>query len=168
MSVAPPLTADVAELLSNPLRISDCKVSFLKAAWKQVKQSNFEHASTKHLWLDLIKRANYTQLKAEQASASARDEHETCLSAPSSDQAITSLASSPKSYKQAVTASQTPVPSISQSRDLQTRLAEVEAMMKDAQHKARALDRQAETVERQTRELCLVHQKHQRQRKKMM
>ena len=38
MSVAPPLTADVAELLSNPPRISDCKVSFLKAAWKQVDQ----------------------------------------------------------------------------------------------------------------------------------
>lgn len=36
MSIAPPLTADVAELLRNPLRISDCKVSFLKAAWKQV------------------------------------------------------------------------------------------------------------------------------------
>ena len=67
-----------------------------------------------------------------------------------------------------------PVPSISQSRDLQTRLAEVEVMMKDmcsdkgrvqshvvyctrdTQHKVRALECQARTVERQQRGLCLV------------
>ena len=156
MSVTPPLTADVADLLSNPLRIFDCKVSLLKAAWKQLDQSDFEHASTKHLRLDLIKRANYTQFKAEQASASARDEHETCPPASSSDHASTSSTSSSKSYKQAVTASQTPVTSVPQSRTLQTRLAEVEVMVKDTQHRLRALERQAENVEQQNRELCLV------------
>ena len=156
MSGASPLAANVADLLSNPLRIFDCKVSLLKAAWKQLDQSDFEHASTKHLRLDLIKRANYTQFKAEQASASARDEHETCSPASSSDQANISSKCSSKSYKQAVTASQTPVPSSPQSRNLQTRLAEVEVMVKDTQHKLRALERQAENVEQQNRELCLV------------
>ena len=36
MAAAPPLTADVAEMLSIPLRILDCKVSLLEAAWKQL------------------------------------------------------------------------------------------------------------------------------------
>lgn len=156
MDAAPLLTLDVAELLSNPLRLFDCKVSLLKAAWKQLDQSDFEYTSTKHLRLDLIKHANYIQFKAEQVSASARDEKETCWSASSSDQAVISSPSSSKSYKQAVTASQTPVPLTSQGRDLQTRLAEVEVMMKDTQHKVRALERHAEVVERQGRELCLV------------
>ena len=141
MRVTPPLTADVAALLNSPLRIFDCKVSLLKAAWKQLDQSDFEHASTKHLRLELIKRANYTQFKAEQASVSARDEHETCPHASSSDHPSTPSTSSPKSYKQAVTASQTPVPSLPQSRNPKTRLAEMEVLAKDTQHRLRALER---------------------------
>ena len=63
---------------------------------------------------------------------------------------------SAKSYKQAVTASQAPVYSVPQRRDPQKRLADVEVMMKDTQHKLRALERQAETVKQQNREICLV------------
>ena len=94
--------------------------------------------------------------KAEQASASARDEAKTCLYSLSSDETVTTSSTSSKSYKQAVTASQAPVHSALQRRDLQKRLADVEVMTKDTQHKLRALERQAETVKQQNSEICLV------------
>ena len=47
MSGASLLTDNVTESLSSPLRIFDCKLSLLKAAWKQLDQSDFEHASVR-------------------------------------------------------------------------------------------------------------------------
>lgn len=104
----------------------------------------------------LIKCAYYKAFSAERNSSSELVEDETSHASLSDSASKASPPSSSKSYKEAVTTTQGSALSVPQHNQLQDRLAQLEVMVKNHQHKLNTIEREAEAAQRKERELDLV------------
>ena len=141
------------------LRILSYKKPQLLAEYKKLDSSGFEPSSVDQLRKALLLQCVHCLVESQKLSSPYTSPPQAANSEVSGSRpAITPspTASSPKSYKQAVTTTQSSTPLAFQSNQVNKRLAELEVMVKDHQHKFQALDRKAEEMERKALELHIV------------
>ena len=169
-------TADAEDSVwDDPLRILTSKVPVLKAVWKKLDHSGFEHATKDQLRLALLKRAFRKEFASEHESETAPDKTTVSpfsiekppmitTSQPSSGlrtefrekRAAARQETPTMSFKEAISSpARSPVPS-SHCNDFEKRLAEAEFLLKEHKQKLREMDRKAEALDRQSKQLSLI------------
>ena len=161
MEPAATLSGDDINIMPDIQRILSYKKPQLLTEWKKLDHSGFEPSTVEHMRAALFERFFRDLLDSQINRSSASTSSQAADSeATHSKAAITSppTASSLKSFRQAVSAPQSPIPPALQSNWIQvnTRLAKLESMVQDHSHKFQALDRKAEGVQRRARQLDLV------------
>ena len=161
--MAPAVTLADDAIGTEVQRILACKKPQLLAEYKKIDFSGFELSSVELLRTALLKHYFYCLLDSQKLSPPYTSppqaaDSEVPGSSQRSEPVITPspTASSSKSYRQAVTAMQSSIPSALQSNHIPKRLAKLEDMVKDHQHQIQAFHREAEEATRRARSLQLV------------